>query len=177
MTTNAGASDAAKNVIGFAGGKRDDASDEAIRRLFTPEFRNRLDAIIQFAGLSSVIVDRIVEKFVMQLEVQLSDRNVTFELSDEATRWLAKRGFDDEMGARPLSRIIQEHVKKPIAEEILFGALKDGGVVKVTVDSDDPEKLAFEFIQDPAIARKGDDKGGKDDDGDANSVPAMIVKS
>ncbi len=172
MTTNAGASDAAKNVIGFAGGKRDDASEEAIRRLFTPEFRNRLDAIIQFAGLSSVIVDRIVEKFVMQLEVQLSDRNVTFELSDEATRWLAKRGFDDEMGARPLSRIIQEHVKKPIAEEILFGALKDGGIVKVTVDKADKEKLAFEFVQDPAISPK-DDKGGK---GGGASVPAMIEK-
>ncbi|MEL7487834.1 MAG: ATP-dependent Clp protease ATP-binding subunit ClpA [Pseudomonadota bacterium] len=173
MTTNAGASDAAKNAIGFAGGKRADASEEAIKRMFTPEFRNRLDAIVNFAGLSPAIIDRIVEKFVMQLEVQLADRNVTFELTDAATRWLAARGFDDEMGARPLARVIQETVKKPIADEILFGALKNGGVVKVAVDENDPEKLAFDYIPDPD---GGDGKTDSDRDGDAG-VPALIEKS
>ncbi len=150
MTTNAGASDAAKNQIGFAGGKKHDETDAAIKRLFTPEFRNRLDATIQFAALSPVIIDRIVAKFVLQLEAQLADRQITFELSEEATRWLAERGFDEEMGARPLARTIQEHIKKPIADEILFGALKDGGVVRVFVDAKDKSELAFEYIPEPA---------------------------
>ena len=173
MTTNAGASDAAKNAIGFAGGKRGDASEEAIKRMFTPEFRNRLDATVQFAGLSAAIIDRIVEKFVMQLEVQLADRNVTFELDEAATRWLAKRGFDDEMGARPLARVIQETVKKPIADEILFGALKNGGVVRVTVNSQDADALAFDFVPDET------DPDGDDDAGDerGGGVPALIEKS
>ncbi len=148
MTTNAGASDAAKFAIGFAGGKKSDETEAAIRRMFAPEFRNRLDATVSFGGLTAEIIDRIVEKFILQLEAQLADRGVTFELDVEATRWLAKRGFDEEMGARPLSRIIQEHVKKPIADEILFGDLKNGGVVRVMLDKDDPEKLAFEFIPD-----------------------------
>jgi ATP-dependent Clp protease ATP-binding subunit ClpA len=167
MTTNAGSSDAAKFAIGFAGGKKSDETDAAIRRLFTPEFRNRLDATIHFAGLSPAIVNRIVEKFVLQLEAQLADRGVTFELSEEATHWLAERGFDDEMGARPLARIIQEHVKKPIADEILFGSLKNGGVVKVLLDAKDASKLAFEFVpdaEDPADQEKG---------GDGANVPAL----
>jgi ATP-dependent Clp protease ATP-binding subunit ClpA len=167
MTTNAGASDAAKFQIGFAGGKKTDETDAAIRRLFTPEFRNRLDATIHFAGLSAPIVNRIVEKFVLQLEAQLADRGVTFELSSEATRWLAEKGFDDEMGARPLARIIQEHVKKPIADEILFGKLKSGGVVRVLVDKDDKTKLAFEYIADPAATKPKDS-------GDGNNVPALV---
>ncbi len=167
MTTNAGASDAAKFAIGFAGGKKTDETDAAIRRLFTPEFRNRLDAIIHFAGLSAPIVNRIVEKFVLQLEAQLADRGVTFELSEDATRWLAERGFDDEMGARPLARIIQEHVKKPIADEILFGKLKDGGVVRVLLDEADKTKLAFEFIADPAATKPKDS-------GDGTNVPALV---
>lgn len=169
MTTNAGAADAAKNVIGFGGGKHVDETDEAIKRLFTPEFRNRLDATIGFAGLSPQIIDRIVEKFVMQLEAQLADRNITFELTEGATRWLAKRGFDDEMGARPLSRVIQEHVKKPIADEILFGVLKKGGVVKVSIDNKDRTKLAFEFFPDI--------EGGSVDGDESSSVPALIEKS
>ncbi|MEM8936210.1 MAG: ATP-dependent Clp protease ATP-binding subunit ClpA [Pseudomonadota bacterium] len=171
MTTNAGASDAAKFAIGFAGGKKTDETDAAIKKLFTPEFRNRLDAIIPFAGLSPAIVNRIVEKFVLQLEAQLADRSVTFELSADATAWLAKKGFDDEMGARPLSRVIQEHVKKPIADEILFGALKDGGIVKVLVDKDDPSKLAFEYIPEPADTDKPDKP---DEGGDGASVPALV---
>ncbi len=168
MTTNAGAQDAAKNVIGFAGGKKIDETEEAIKRMFTPEFRNRLDAVIEFAGLSPTIINRIVEKFVLQLEAQLADRGVTFELTEAATKWLAERGFDDEMGARPLARVIQEHVKKPIADEILFGALKDGGVVRVMVDAADETKLAFEYLAD----EEGGDKPG-DGGGDAN-VPALM---
>ncbi len=167
MTTNAGAADAAKFQIGFAGGKKTDETDAAIRRMFTPEFRNRLDATIHFAGLSAPIVNRIVEKFVLQLEAQLADRGVTFELSDEATRWLAEKGFDDEMGARPLARVIQEHVKKPIADEILFGELKNGGVVKVLIDKDDKSKLAFEYIPDP-------DGADPKDGGDGTNVPALV---
>ncbi len=148
MTTNAGASDAARFAIGFAGGKKHDETDAAIKRMFSPEFRNRLDATVAFGGLTPEIIDRVVEKFILQLEAQLADRGVTFELTNEATRWLAKRGFDEEMGARPLARIIQEYVKKPIADEILFGKLKAGGVVKVMLDAEDSEKLAFEFLPD-----------------------------
>ena len=155
MTTNAGASDASRFAIGFAGGKKHDETDAAIKRMFTPEFRNRLDATVQFGGLTPEIIDRVVEKFILQLEAQLADRGVTFELEPEATRWLAKRGFDEEMGARPLARIIQEHVKKPIADEILFGRLKNGGVVKVMVDKADAEKLSFEFIADDSRKESG----------------------
>ncbi len=152
MTTNAGASDAAKRAIGFGAGKKVDESDAAIKRLFTPEFRNRLDAIIQFAGLSAPIIQRIVAKFVLQLEAQLADRNVTFELSDEATAWLGEKGFDEEMGARPLARTIQEYIKKPLAEELLFGSLKNGGVVRVLINADAPDNLAFEFLPEEAEA-------------------------
>ncbi|MEM9616803.1 MAG: ATP-dependent Clp protease ATP-binding subunit ClpA [Pseudomonadota bacterium] len=169
MTTNAGASDAAKFAIGFAGGKKSDETDAAIKRMFTPEFRNRLDATIQFAGLSPAIINRIVEKFVLQLEAQLADRGVTFELSAEATSWLAERGFDDEMGARPLSRIIQEHVKTPIADEILFGSLKNGGVVKVLLDPKDETKLAFEYLPDET-----QDTDKPKDGGDGANVPALV---
>ncbi len=168
MTTNAGASDAAKFAIGFAGGKKTDETEAAIKKMFTPEFRNRLDAVIQFAGLSQAIINRIVEKFVLQLEAQLADRGVTFELSEEATQWLAERGFDDEMGARPLARVIQEHVKKPIADEILFGSLKEGGIVRVLVDAEDKTKLAFEYLPDPEKADKPKDGG------DDASVPALM---
>ncbi|WP_375206266.1 ATP-dependent Clp protease ATP-binding subunit ClpA [Hyphococcus sp.] len=168
MTTNAGAADAAKFAIGFAGGKKTDETDAAIKKMFTPEFRNRLDATIQFAGLSPVIIDRIVEKFVLQLEAQLADRGVTFELTDDATRWLAEKGFDDEMGARPLARVIQEYVKKPIADEILFGSLKEGGIVRVLVDAEDETKLAFEYLPDPDKADKPKDGG------DGSSVPALM---
>jgi len=169
MTTNAGAADAAKFAIGFAGGRKDDERDEAIKRTFTPEFRNRLDAVVQFAGLSPAIIDRIVEKFVLQLEAQLADRNITFEVDPEATRWLAERGFDEEMGARPLARVIQEQIKKPIADEILFGKLRYGGIVKVALDPEDVAKLAFEYIPEPPP---------EDDAGDGGSgVPALVDKT
>ncbi|MEO1405573.1 MAG: ATP-dependent Clp protease ATP-binding subunit ClpA [Pseudomonadota bacterium] len=154
MTTNAGASDAAKNSIGFGRGRKDDETEEALKRLFTPEFRNRLDSVIQFGGLTPKIIERVVEKFVLQLEAQLADRNVTIDMSDAAREWLASKGFDSEFGARPLSRTIQEHVKKPMAEELLFGKLAKGGAVKIDIDPDDETKLAFEYIEDKARKSK-----------------------
>ncbi len=145
MTTNAGASDAAKDAIGFGRGKREGEDEEAIKKLFTPEFRNRLDATIGFAPLSRATIDKVVEKFVLELEAQLADRDVTFDLAPEATRWLGEKGYDDAFGARPLARVIQDNIKKPLADEILFGALKDGGTVRVLLDRE-KDKLAFEFI-------------------------------
>ena len=106
---------------------------EAINRLFTPEFRNRLDAIIPFGSLPTPVIHQVVQKFVMQLETQLAERNVTFDLKEEAIAWLADKGYDEKMGARPLARVIQEHIKKKLADEILFGKLKKGGVVRVSV--------------------------------------------
>ncbi|WOI52560.1 ATP-dependent Clp protease ATP-binding subunit ClpA [Parvularcula sp. LCG005] len=164
MTTNAGAADANRNEIGFGRGKAESLRDEAITKLFTPEFRNRLDAIIQFAGLSKPIVDRIVAKFVLQLEAQLADRNVTFELTEGATRWLSEHGFDEDMGARPLSRTIQEHIKKPIADEILFGSLREGGIVRVDHKAGE-EKLRFEFL--PEDPNKLDPEEAKADEEEA----------
>jgi ATP-dependent Clp protease ATP-binding subunit ClpA len=142
MTTNAGASDAQKNSIGFGRGKAEDEVDEALKRLFTPEFRNRLDAIVQFRSLTPEIIRLVVLKFVMQLEAQLADRHVTIETSDEATDWLAKNGFDELYGARPLARVIQESIKKPLADEILFGKLVKGGHVRVVLKDG---KLAFDI--------------------------------
>jgi ATP-dependent Clp protease ATP-binding subunit ClpA len=153
MTTNAGASDASKDGIGFGRGKRSDEENEAIKRLFTPEFRNRLDAIISFRALTPEIVANVVDKFILQLEAQLQDRGVEIELSDAARGWLAKRGYDPAMGARPLARLIQEHVKKPLADELLFGKLKKGGLVRVDVDPDDAEKLTFFF--EPQLPKPG----------------------
>ena len=142
MTTNAGASDAQRNAIGFGRGKQEDEVDEALKRLFTPEFRNRLDAVVQFRPLTHEVIRQVVIKFVMQLEGQLADRNVTIETTDEAADWLAKNGFDELYGARPLARVIQEHIKKPLADEILFGRLVRGGHVKVVLRDG---KLAFDI--------------------------------
>jgi ATP-dependent Clp protease ATP-binding subunit ClpA len=133
MTTNAGAADLAKAAIGFGSSKRDSDDMEAINRLFTPEFRNRLDAIIPFGSLPVPVIHQVVQKFVMQLEAQLAERRVTFDLTPEAIAWLADKGYDERMGARPLSRVIQEHIKKPLADEVLFGKLKKGGTVRVSV--------------------------------------------
>jgi len=162
MTTNAGASDLAKEAIGFGRESRAGEDEEAIKRLFTPEFRNRLDATIAFAGLTPEIVGRVVEKFVMQLEAQLADRNVTIELSSAAKEWLAERGYDKLYGARPLARVIQEHVKKPLAEELLFGRLVKGGSVKVTMKDG---KLDFEIIEAalPALPKPDEDGGDGSD--------------
>ena len=156
MTTNAGASDLAKAAIGFGRETRAGEDEEAIKRLFTPEFRNRLDAIIAFAGLTPEIVGRVVEKFVMQLEAQLADRNVTIELSSAAKEWLAERGYDPLYGARPLARVIQEHIKKPLAEELLFGKLVKGGAVKVTLKDG---KLDFELTEAAVPALPKPDEG------------------
>src|SRR4249919_321796 len=127
MTTNAGASDAQRAAIGFGSTKREGDDTEAINRMFTPEFRNRLDATITFSHLSQEVIAQVVAKFVLQLEAQLGDRNVTIELSEEATRWLIANGYDELMGARPMARVIQEQIKKPLADEVLFGHLKAGG--------------------------------------------------
>ena len=154
MTTNAGASDAAKESIGFGRGKREDENEEAIKRLFTPEFRNRLDATIAFAGLSEEIIEMVVDKFILQLEAQLADRNVTIALTAKARKWLAVRGYDEAFGARPLGRLIQEHVKKPMADELLFGSLQKGGGVKIDIDKNDPDKLSFKFVAEPKATAK-----------------------
>ena len=156
MTTNAGASDAAKESIGFGRGKRQGEDEEAIKRLFTPEFRNRLDATIAFAGLSPEIIEMVVDKFILQLEAQLADRNVTIALTAAARKWLATRGYDEAFGARPLGRLIQEHVKKPMADELLFGSLQKGGGVKIDIDKKDPEKLSFKFVEDPKPTKKAE---------------------
>ena len=142
MTTNAGASDAQRNSIGFGRGKAEDEVDEALKRTFTPEFRNRLDAVVQFHSLTPEIIRQVVQKFVMQLEAQLADRHVTIETDDEAADWLAKNGFDELYGARPLARVIQENIKKPLADEILFGRLAKGGHVRVVLQDG---KLGFEI--------------------------------
>ena len=138
MTTNAGASDMQKAAIGFGRERREGEDTAAIERTFTPEFRNRLDAVISFAPLSREVVVHVVEKFVLQLEAQLMDRNVHIELTPEAADWLAEKGYDDKMGARPLGRVIQENIKKPLAEELLFGRLTKGGVVRVKIEDDRP---------------------------------------
>ncbi len=142
MTTNAGAAELSQTSIGFGRGTKDDADDEAIKRMFTPEFRNRLDSVIAFGHLGPEIVSRVVEKFIMQLEAQLSDRHVTFELTQESIDWLVRKGYDRLYGARPMGRIIQEHIKKPLADALLFGTLAKGGHVKVKVVKDE---LDFEL--------------------------------
>jgi ATP-dependent Clp protease ATP-binding subunit ClpA len=149
MTTNAGAAELAKQAIGFGSGIRTGHDEEAINRMFTPEFRNRLDAIISFAPLAPETISRVVGKFILQLEEQLADRNVTIELEASARAWLAEKGYDPLFGARPLARIIQEHIKKPLAEELLFGHLAKGGIVRVRKDETE-DKLAFTFLERPA---------------------------
>jgi ATP-dependent Clp protease ATP-binding subunit ClpA len=131
MTSNAGASDMQKAALGFGRDKRTGEDTAAIERTFTPEFRNRLDAVISFGALPKEVIMQVVEKFVLQLEAQLMDRNVHIELTKPAAEWLADKGYDDKMGARPLGRVIQEHIKKPLAEELLFGKLTKGGLVRV----------------------------------------------
>jgi ATP-dependent Clp protease ATP-binding subunit ClpA len=154
MTTNAGASDLAKAAIGFGSSRREGDDMEAINRLFTPEFRNRLDAIIPFGSLPVPVIHQVVQKFVLQLEAQLADRGVTFDLKPDAVAWLAEKGYDERMGARPLARVIQEHIKKPLADEVLFGKLKKGGTVRVSVEETDGAKgLKLEAIADEVPIR------------------------
>lgn len=142
MTTNAGASDAAKNVAGFGRGKDIGASDEAIKRMFSPEFRNRLDAIMHFATLSKETMLLVVDKFINEMQVLMDVKNVQVNINDDAVKWLAAKGYDPEMGARPLSRVIQDKIKKPMADELLFGVLKEGGKVHISVDG---KKLKLDY--------------------------------
>lgn len=159
MTTNAGAADLSKEAIGFGREARVGEDEEAIKRLFTPEFRNRLDAIIPFANLTPETVGRVVEKFVLQLEAQLADRNVTLELSSAAKEWLAERGYDRLYGARPLGRVIQEELKKPLAEELLFGKLTKGGAVKIGLKNG---ALTFDIIESAASGAAQPEKEADD---------------
>jgi ATP-dependent Clp protease ATP-binding subunit ClpA len=157
MTTNAGAADLAKSAYGFTRTKREGDDVEAINRMFAPEFRNRLDATITFAHLSQEVIAKVVEKFVMQLEAQLADRNVTIELAEDASKWLIEHGYDEQMGARPLARVIQEHIKKPLADDVLFGRLKSGGHVRVVVAKDEEtgrDKLGFEYPEGPVTPKQ-----------------------
>ncbi len=131
MTTNAGAADLARAAYGFTSNKREGDDTEAINKLFAPEFRNRLDAVISFGRLPKEVVAKVVDKFVLQLEAQLADRNVVIELTDEARDWLIEHGYDETMGARPMARLIQTTIKTPLADQVLFGRLKDGGAVRV----------------------------------------------
>ena len=133
MTSNAGAVEQAKSAIGFGRDRREGEDTIAIEKTFSPEFRNRLDAVISFSRLPQEVILKVVDKFVLQLEAQLMDRNVTFELTEEAAEWLGNKGYDDKMGARPLGRVIQEFIKKPLAEDLLFGKLAKGGLVKVSI--------------------------------------------
>jgi len=203
MTTNAGASDLAKSAYGFTQSKRVGDDVEAINKLFAPEFRNRLDAIISFGHLPKEVVAKVVDKFVLQLEAQLGDRNVTIELSDEAREWLVEHGYDDAMGARPMARLIQSTIKTPLADEVLFGRLKDGGAVRVIVKppgEDEKQALGFEFPAGPVTPkpekdvtnavkkhkrtrakvspRKKDDGSGNGGSGSVRTVPKVpLVKA
>ncbi|MEM9965780.1 MAG: ATP-dependent Clp protease ATP-binding subunit ClpA [Asticcacaulis sp.] len=142
MTTNAGASDNQKNSIGFGRGRVEGEDDAAIKRLFTPEFRNRLDAIVPFSQLKPEVISQVVQKFILQLEMQLADRNISIDLAEDAANWLAENGYDELYGARPLARVIQENIKKPLADEILFGKLVRGGHILVKLADG---KIAFDI--------------------------------
>jgi ATP-dependent Clp protease ATP-binding subunit ClpA len=137
MTTNAGAQEMSRPSIGFM--HADNATDgmEAIRRLFSPEFRNRLDAVIQFAALDEATIERVVDKLLIEVEAQLEPKGVVLNIEEAARRWIAQKGYDPKMGARPMARVIQEHIKRPLAEELLFGKLVGGGQVRVSVSADE----------------------------------------
>ncbi len=154
MTTNAGASDMAKSAFGFTRAKREGDDTEAINRLFTPEFRNRLDAVVSFGNLPREVIAQVVDKFIAGLEAQLADRHVTISLSDEAREWLVEHGYDEAMGARPMARLIQATIKTALAEEVLFGKLKQGGAVRVVVvEAEGAKKLGLEFPEGPIKPR------------------------
>ena len=159
MTTNAGASDMARQGIGFGDTSKEDAGDEAVKKMFAPEFRNRLDAIVPFAYLPTGVVSRVVDKFILQLELQLADQNVHIQFDSDAREWLSKRGYDKLYGARPMARLIQEKVKQPLAEELLFGKLAHGGEVHVSLKDN---ALSFELTPaPPKVVKKRPSKAKK----------------
>ncbi|HEU4819678.1 MAG TPA: AAA family ATPase, partial [Qipengyuania sp.] len=151
MTTNAGAADMASQGIGFGDVSREDASEEAVKRMFSPEFRNRLDAIVPFAYLGKETVGRVVDKFILQLELQLAEQSVDIQFDKDSRAWLADKGYDRLYGARPMARLIQEKIKQPLAEELLFGKLADGGEVQVSIKDGKP---AFELTPAPPRVKK-----------------------
>ena len=176
MTTNAGAAEMAKAGIGFGSTQRVGEDEEAIKRMFSPEFRNRLDAVIAFSRLSRDMISRVVEKFIFQLEAQLADRNVMIELSPEAMDWIADHGYDELYGARPLARVIQEHIKKPLAEELLFGKLEGGGLVRVVVEEKDGKKvLAFEVIETKPLVKVEETTDGPNDGEGGDRTPTALI--
>ncbi len=156
MTTNAGASDMEREGVGFGLQNREDVSEEAVKRMFTPEFRNRLDAIVAFGYLPPEVVARVVDKFVLELELQLADRNVHIEVDEPAKNWLTAKGYDRLYGARPMGRLIQEKIKQPLAEELLFGKLVHGGEVKVHLKDEAAGELGFEITPAPPTVKEED---------------------
>jgi ATP-dependent Clp protease ATP-binding subunit ClpA len=176
MTTNAGASEMAKPAIGFGSTKRSGDDTEAINRMFTPEFRNRLDAVVPFSGLPPEVITMVVEKFIFQLEAQLADRGVMIELSEEASKWIAEKGYDEKFGARPLARVIQEYIKKPLADELLFGKLEHGGTVKVVVAGKGEDRaLAFEYFPADPTKRPKAKSEDDDDEDDVEDEPQAVL--
>jgi len=151
MTTNAGAAEMSRASIGFV--SQDHATDgmEAIKRLFAPEFRNRLDAVVQFEALDERTIQRVVDKLLVEIEAQLEQKGVALHIDDDARQWIARRGYDPKMGARPMARVIQEHIKRPLAEELLFGRLEKGGHAFVSVGADDQLKVEARSAEEPAL--------------------------
>ena len=175
MTTNAGASDMSKPVMGFGGSTREGEDTEAIKKLFTPEFRNRLDSIIPFSGLTPSIIRSVVDKFVRQLAAQLADKRVSIELDDTALAWLAERGFDPLYGARPLARVIEDNIKKPLADELLFGDLAKGGKVLVTIEDDKPAfNIAASSRGPKLLAAPETASDDKPDDDAQDEIPEVV---
>jgi ATP-dependent Clp protease ATP-binding subunit ClpA len=176
MTTNAGASDQARPPMGFNRARREGEDTDAVNKLFTPEFRNRLDAVIPFAGLPPEVIAKVVEKFIFQLEAQLADRGVTIELSEGAHKWIGEKGYDEKFGARPLARVIQEYIKKPLADELLFGKLENGGTVKVLVQGKGEDStLTFEIIpNDPSKKPRAKEEDEEDDDLEVAEASSLI---
>jgi ATP-dependent Clp protease ATP-binding subunit ClpA len=174
MTTNAGAAEMAKASIGFERQEREGDDEEAIEKMFSPEFRNRLDAIVSFANLSPDVMGKVVDKFVMELEAQLSDRDVTITLTNGAREWLAKKGYSKGFGARPLARVIQEYIKKPLSEQLLFGDLSKGGTVQVKVED---KKLDFEYTK-RAVPKRDEKKkrkpSGNGDSSTGDKTPELV---
>ncbi|MGE3709218.1 MAG: ATP-dependent Clp protease ATP-binding subunit ClpA [Hyphomicrobiaceae bacterium] len=179
MTTNAGASDLAKAPMGFNRAKREGEDADAIQKMFTPEFRNRLDAVVAFANLPPEVIRQVVEKFIFQLEAQLADRGVTIEMSEAATRWIGDIGYDEKFGARPLARVIQEHIKKPLADELLFGKLEHGGTVKIDLEGEGlAAKLRFELISaDPKRAKAREEDEDDTDDEEAGEPETALIEA